>query len=42
VRTRKTPAAPISLGFQATLVPQLANLSLKHGRRVRWNGKAVV
>ncbi len=37
VRTRKTPTAPVALGFRAALVSQLANLSLKHGRRVRWN-----
>lgn len=37
VRTRQTPTAPLELGFQATLVTQMANLSLKHGRRVRWN-----
>jgi len=37
VRTRKTPTAPIRLGFPATLVVQMANLSLKHGRRVKWN-----
>ncbi|HWR52719.1 MAG TPA: Gfo/Idh/MocA family oxidoreductase [Bryobacteraceae bacterium] len=37
MRTRKTPAAPMSLGFQATLVPQMANISLRSGRRVRWN-----
>ena len=37
VRTRKTPTAPIRLGFQAALVVQMANLSLKHGRRVKWN-----
>ena len=37
VRTRKTPTAPMRLGFQAVLVPQLANLSLKLGRRVKWN-----
>jgi predicted dehydrogenase len=40
VRTRKTPAAPMVLGFQAALIPQLANLSLKHGRRIRWNHQA--
>jgi predicted dehydrogenase len=39
VRTRKTPTAPIRLGFQAALVVQLAGLSLKTGRRVRWNDK---
>ena len=37
IRTRKTPAAPMWLGFQATLVVQMANLSLIDGRRVRWN-----
>lgn len=39
VRTRKTPTAPIETGFQSALVVQMANanLSLKHGRRVRWN-----
>ncbi len=37
VRTRKTPAAPMEIGFQSALVVQMANLSLKHGRRVRWN-----
>ena len=37
VRTRKKPTAPIALGFQAALVVQMANLSLKSGRRIRWN-----
>ncbi len=41
MRTRRTPAAPMSLGFQATLVPQLGNLSLRHGRRIRWTGHQV-
>ena len=36
MRTRKTPTAPMALGFQATLVPQLGNLSLRHGKRIRW------
>jgi len=40
VRTRKTPTAPMALGFQSALVVQLANLSLRHGRRVRWDGAA--
>jgi len=35
--TRKTPTAPMALGFQAALVVQMANISLKQGRRVRWN-----
>ena len=37
VRSRKTPAAPLKLGAQAALVIQLANLSLKQGRRMKWN-----
>ncbi|MEP7366170.1 MAG: Gfo/Idh/MocA family oxidoreductase [Acidobacteriota bacterium] len=37
VRTRKTPTAPMWLAFQAALVAQLGNLSLKHGRRMKWN-----
>lgn len=37
VRTRQRPAAPMELGFQAAIVVQMANLSLKHGRRIRWN-----
>ncbi len=37
VRSRKTPNATITFGFQATLAVQLANLSLQHGRRVKWN-----
>jgi predicted dehydrogenase len=41
VRTRQTPTAPMKLAFQATLVAQMANLSLKHGRRIRWNGDKV-
>jgi predicted dehydrogenase len=40
IRTRQTPTAPIRLGFQATLVVLLANLSLKTGRRVKWNAAA--
>jgi predicted dehydrogenase len=39
VRTRQTPTAPMHLGFQAALVPQLANLSLRTGRRMVWNDK---
>lgn len=40
VRTRQRPTAPIVLAFQAALVVQLANLSMKHGRRMRWNASA--
>jgi predicted dehydrogenase len=42
VRTRKEPAAPMRIAFQAALVVQMANLSLRQGRRVKWNGLAVV
>lgn len=42
VRTRKTPTAPMRIAFQAALVVQMANLSLKHGKRICWNGKGVV
>ncbi len=42
VRTRQTPAAPMKLAFQAALVVQMANLSLKQGRRMRWTGDKVV
>jgi predicted dehydrogenase len=37
VRTRQTPSAPMALGFPSILVIQLANLSIRHGRRVKWN-----
>ena len=37
VRNRKTPTATMAVAFQAALVAQLANRSLKTGRRVRWN-----
>lgn len=40
VRTRKKPTAPMVLGFQACLVTQMANLSLRLGRRIRWNASA--
>jgi len=39
VRTRKTPTAPMHRAFQAVLVTQLGNLSLKQGRRMRWNAR---
>jgi predicted dehydrogenase len=39
VKTRQTPTAPIRLGFQAVLVIQMANMSLKQGRRLRWNAQ---
>jgi len=37
VRTRRQPTATVELGFQAALVVKLANISLRKGRRVRWN-----
>lgn len=37
IRSRKKTTAPIALGFQSTLVVQMANLSLKHGRQIRWD-----
>ena len=37
VRTRKTPTAPMRIAFQAALVVQMANMSLKQGRRLKWN-----
>ncbi len=40
VRTRHTPTAPMRVAFQAALVVQMANLSLKQGRRLRWNAAA--
>lgn len=40
VRTRKPPTAPMHLAFQAALVVQMANLSLKQGRRLRWDAAA--
>jgi predicted dehydrogenase len=39
IRTRETPTAPVRLGFQAALVVQMANISLKSGRRVKWNAQ---
>lgn len=40
IRTRHTPTAPMSVAFQAALVVQMANLSLKQGRRLHWNASA--
>ena len=37
VRTRATPNATVEKGFQAALVVQLANMSLRQGRRMKWN-----
>ena len=39
VRTRAKPTAPPELGFQAALVVQLANISLREGKRARWNSE---
>jgi len=40
IRTRKEPAAPMRVAFQAALVVQMANMALKQGRRLRWNAAA--
>jgi predicted dehydrogenase len=40
VRTRKTPTAPMRIAFQAALVVQMVNMSLKDGRRYKWNAGA--
>ena len=40
VRTRKTPTAPMHVAFQAALVVQMANQSLRQGRRLKWNDQA--
>jgi predicted dehydrogenase len=40
VRTRKAPTAPMRIAFQAALVVQMANLSLKSGRRMKWDAAA--
>ncbi len=37
IRTRKQPNGTVERAFQAALVTQLANLSLREGRRVRWD-----
>jgi len=45
IRTRKTPTAPVRIGFQACLITLLANISRKTGKRVRWDdaaGKVIV
>jgi predicted dehydrogenase len=37
VRNHTTPNGTVEKGFQAALVVQMANLSLRQGRRLRWN-----
>jgi hypothetical protein len=32
------PTAPMKHAFQAALIVQISNLSLKHGRRIPWTG----
>jgi predicted dehydrogenase len=39
VRTRKRPTAPMEIAFHAALAVQMANISLKHGRQVKWDEK---
>ena len=40
IKSRQTPTAPMRLGFQAALVVQMANMSLRQGRRLKWNATA--
>jgi predicted dehydrogenase len=40
VRTRKRPTAPMEIAFSAALVVQMANQSLRQGRRLTWNPTA--
>jgi hypothetical protein len=37
VRTRRPANGTVEAGFQAALVTQMANISLRQQRRVRWN-----
>ncbi len=39
VKTRQMPTATVRLGFQAALVVQMADISIKSGRRARWNSR---
>lgn len=41
VRTRDTPRAPIEKGFQAALIVQLANLSIREGRKISWDADSL-
>ena len=41
MRTRETPHAPMEKGFQAALIVQLANISLREGRKVKWNADSL-
>ena len=38
-RTRQTPTAPMRVAFPAALVVQMANQSLRQGRRMVWNDR---
>ena len=41
VRTREEPRATMEKGFQAALIVQLANLSIREGRKIRWNAETL-
>ena len=41
VRTRETPRATMDKGFQAALIVQLANISIREGRKVGWDAKTL-
>jgi hypothetical protein len=37
IRLRQPVSVPVRIAFAATLVCQMANLSIRSGRTVRWN-----
>ncbi len=41
VRTRETPRATMDKGFQAALIVQLANVSIREGRKVGWDADSL-
>ncbi|MCY4596778.1 MAG: Gfo/Idh/MocA family oxidoreductase [Bryobacterales bacterium] len=41
VRTRETPRATMDKGFQAALIVQLANISIREGRKVGWDSETL-
>ena len=39
VRTRRTPLAAAEIGHRSTIVPHIANISFRTGRKLRWNAE---
>jgi len=39
VQKRNAPSASVESAFQAVLITQMANISLREGRRVRWDSQ---